>query len=1003
MKKNGLQKTFILLTFLIFETQLFAQTPDAVQQGGTTYGWSGFTNNESTGLGSVSIVQDFSGVTNIRHAPAVGVHPRIYFNPSDTAELFNRLRTTTFGQKIMKCIKAYTILLNKGLSGGFNNNASYARDEFNIPFISNTGYSDVSVAYKKLIAEDPSVWTGLDLRKTIAALSLEAFECYMFQGQTNPDVGISYNTRAANLAKATTYWAKYVLANPTLFTPNTNEDYGGMHLGHCYDLNFWAMTPTQRDSMRKAIAQFVPTLPRYGYQVNCTATTSNWAALNGFEVLTNLSIEGETGYNAVMTREWARVMWNFMTYGYHTSGEGYEGTGKNYMFITTLVALAKRGYSALGHPNLRAYVNDYLPALVQPYEQGFIGTDLWGGSGRDPVLGGYRINASDPLGGKYVFPNEAGADFVWKAYVNTAEHNQNSATNYVVQNFAFNDTYYSSLFLAPIFGLNHNSTLAQGALNNQLDYFSKVGGLGVMRSDFSTNGMLVQFHARQNNGGHTYGNRNEFTLSALGRTWLPRLYSGSTVEATYFHNCILIDGKGVPITNLEGYKARQPAKVIGWQSANGVSSVTGDATYSYNWEWSWQPQSASANNTNLGSTWSQVTETPNDFQQTPLSTNLYPYANASYYNQPYWNAASKFDRMVKKRYQTVEKVKRTVSLIRTSRPFLLITDDVKMDAQAHTYRWQTNVSADLTVESTDINLLDNNYRCDIVLKEASGNRRLLVRVLNNTGYTGSTPPAFLEDVTFVDFWGNTFAINPSGTRKRLVIESNSVEPKFRVLIFPFYSGQTLPKTDWDMAHNTLRVTLDSETKTFLFGENTQAGQTSLVQLTTTTIPVELHSFEATAIEKSNLLTWKTANEINNLGFDIERSHDSNIWENVGFEKNKGSQATYTFSDTAPLSISYYRLRQKDMNGKNTLSKIVTVNRTEQAKTSLYPNAANDRLHIQTTEKVYSILIFNNLGQLLITQKQATEIDITRLPSGTYWLLVETPQYKTSPMLRFTKL
>lgn len=995
-----MQKLSIFLYFSFSTILLFAQSPDAVQQGGTTYGWSVFTRDEGTGLGTANVTQDFTGVAHIRHAPVAGVHPRIYFNPTDTPELGNRLRNTAFGQKVMKRIKAHTILIHKG--SAFNRNATYAKDEFNNPYVPNVGYADISTVYQKLIAEDPSVFSTIDHRKTLSLLSLEAFESYMLQGQTNPDVGISYNTRAANLGKALSFWSKNALANPAVFKPSDMEDFGSMHLAHCYDLNYWAMTTAQRDTIRMALAQCLPILPRYGYRVNTTATTSNWAALNCFEIITNLAIENEPGYNTNLTKEWSRTIWNFITYGYLPSGEGYEGTGKNYIYITALVALAKRGYSVLGHPHLRAYVNNYLPVLVQPYEQGFLGSDLWGGSGNDPVVGGYRICGSDAVAGKYVFPNENGANYVWKAFINTSINNEINSTGYVVQNLNFNDSYHSHLITGAIFGTDYTSVEAQTAWNSQLDWFSKQGGLGIMRSDFSTDAVLTQFHARQNNGGHTYGNRNEFTLAALGRTWIPRIYSGSTVEATNFHNCILIDGKGIPITNIEGYKARQPAKVIGWQSSNDISSVTGDATYSYNWEWAWQAQPAGVNNTYLSSTWTQVTETPNDFQQLPLSTDLFPYANVSYYNQPHWNSIAKFDRMIKKRYQNVEKVKRTVTLVRTNRPYVLVTDDVKMDAQTHTYRWQANIASDLTIESTNIDLTDNNYRCDVILKEASGNRRLLVRVLNNTGYTGTTQPAFLENLTYVDFWGTSFTPNPNYIRKRLVIESNSVEPKFRVLIFPHYAGQTLPKTDWDIAHNTLRVTLDGETKTFLFGENTQAGQTSLVQLTTT-VPVELLSFEATAIEKSNILTWKTANEINNLGFDIERSHDSNIWENVGFEKTKGSQAIYTFSDTAPLSISYYRLRQKDINGKNTLSKIVAVNRTEQAKTSLYPNAANDRLYLQTTEKGYSILIFNNLGQLLITQKQATEIDITRLPSGTYWLRVETPQYKTSPMLRFTKL
>ena len=89
------------------------------------------------------------------------------------------------------------------------------------------------------------------------------------------------------------------------------------------------------------------------------------------------------------------------------------------------------------------------------------------------------------------------------------------------------------------------------------------------------------------------------------------------------------------------------------------------------------------------------------------------------------------------------------------------------------------------------------------------------------------------------------------------------------------------------------------------------------------LPVELLSFEGKNTEGGNLLTWATANEVNNKGFDVERSTGNGDWETLGFVKGNNKGSTYLFLDDKPTarfqtspsvrlpSVSYYRLRQID--------------------------------------------------------------------------------------------
>ena len=144
--------------------------------------------------------------------------------------------------------------------------------------------------------------------------------------------------------------------------------------------------------------------------------------------------------------------------------------------------------------------------------------------------------------------------------------------------------------------------------------------------------MMTHFHCRQDMGGQTYGDRNNFTLSALGRDWVRYTYS-NVFQETKYHSCLLIDDKGVKITPRDGGKARQPGKVLKFEDDGVMAQVVGDATYAYSWEWDWVNNVAGADYPFLGTGyWTEVTETPNDFR--------YQQGTADYHNTPFYEYAS---------------------------------------------------------------------------------------------------------------------------------------------------------------------------------------------------------------------------------------------------------------------------------------------------------------------------------------------------------------------------
>ena len=110
------------------------------------------------------------------------------------------------------------------------------------------------------------------------------------------------------------------------------------------------------------------------------------------------------------------------------------------------------------------------------------------------------------------------------------------------------------------------------------------------------------------------------------------------------------------------------------------------------------------------------------------------------------------------------------------------------------------------------------------------------------------------------------------------------------------------------------------------------------------LPVEFLSFTGKAKEKCNELNWVTATEINNLGFEIERSASGFVWEKIGFVSGAGNTVTpsvYAFQDKQIDEILYYyRLKQIDFNGKFEYTKTISITRSNNSNLtveSLYPN------------------------------------------------------------------
>ncbi len=168
--------------------------------------------------------------------------------------------------------------------------------------------------------------------------------------------------------------------------------------------------------------------------------------------------------------------------------------------------------------------------------------------------------------------------------------------------------------------------------------------------------------------------------------------------------------------------------------------------------------------------------------------------------------------------------------------------------------------------------------------------------------------------------------------------------------------------------------------------------------TSSTLPVEFTQFTGKKVgNRTAQLSWTTASEKGNLGFEIERNTEGSNFETIGFVKSQGeatNPTNYTFSDNNFIKTAYYRLKQTDLNGQTTYSKIITIENTAKNDViSVFPNPirSGSLLNIQLADNSVSetikVEIYNLNGQLIQQQSGITPLQTDNWKSGVYFVKI----------------
>jgi hypothetical protein len=175
-----------------------------------------------------------------------------------------------------------------------------------------------------------------------------------------------------------------------------------------------------------------------------------------------------------------------------------------------------------------------------------------------------------------------------------------------------------------------------------------------------------------------------------------------------------------------------------------------------------------------------------------------------------------------------------------------------------------------------------------------------------------------------------------------------------------------------------------------------SGVTSLTFFTlgdsfATSLPVNLVSFAGKGLNEDVLLTWTTASEQNNRGFSVERSTDGENFTEINFVNGKEYsvvRVNYELLDEGAFAATqantlYYRLRQVDFDGTETLSSVVSVNRDTKAVTSVkaYPNPFNAGLQVEVVsvqDAEYTLTVTDSQGRVISNRDVMIEKGMNRI-------------------------
>jgi len=159
------------------------------------------------------------------------------------------------------------------------------------------------------------------------------------------------------------------------------------------------------------------------------------------------------------------------------------------------------------------------------------------------------------------------------------------------------------------------------------------------------------------------------------------------------------------------------------------------------------------------------------------------------------------------------------------------------------------------------------------------------------------------------------------------------------------------------------------------------------------------------------LKWTTASELNNKGFDIQRSVDGSRWESIAFVNGAGQSDMirhYSYRDLSlPSGRYFYRLMQMDFDGQRKSSNVEVVNITGNISYEFsqnYPNPFRGTTSVELflpEKKKLNLSIYDANGRMIKSILNESrdagyhliQFNADDLSPGIFYLRMETDDYR----------
>ena len=716
--------------------------------------------------------------------PAPFVHPRIFFTEEDRAALKAAMTDTNNPVATNAIAQLRSEVTNSIDKPSTPIGAAYARLKTGDPEVDIQGVAKlIEVPYKTF---QGTAGSGL--------YAVLASACYLaWLDHDNPATQQRLKDLATAVATSARQHSTWYLhdrmywsgsSDPKKYSNSSYDVYSDLAL--CYDFIYNWMTEEQRGVTRKLLADMTFGRLTQGALEDDYVLSTNHRIFHDHLVIAQLAIEGEPGYDLVsLDRNRLKLksyfsVWGIGKEGFNREGPGYFAFGMH-NGTPAAYALSRRGENLFVTTHLYASFQEYFYQMAPDDTGKMYGHHDGSGWGNGSVSSTYYAIM------KSVYPTDPYIDHVYRKGWENNVYSRMPLT--------------CAIFARPFVTSGRVREVA-AAKGMSPSIFAPLRGIGVSRSDWSTNAIFVDFDCRGDcmQLGHLHSDRNSFTLYALGREWF--MGQGYHLTENDSKQTVLIDGLGAAGSSVTrasnsplGPKwPSLPGKFLEFSDSPRLTIMAGDASPTYTYSWSSMRFTP------------PLSSFPSNSAPTPYRWRDLFYPGTQFPN-PQWGDHTWLDTFIQAdatTYNPVAKAFRTILLVRggavdptvtnTStypRSYTLILDDIRSrDTNTHAFTWSGN-----TVSHYDV--------ADMALTNATTNSA----VMYHTGDQGVTNrPQMLVSVPHANGSGtspialdNTPLDNGEGPQVTLRVQltrSNTVSPDFKVLLYPHLNGEPLPTSSY---------------------------------------------------------------------------------------------------------------------------------------------------------------------------------------------------------------